>query len=140
LLPAGIHTCRLHEIQSAFAWNAHRQALFKDFSTCLLDEIRPIFPDPVIFDGSYVTDKDMPGDIDIVLDLVGAPTERQLAGILFQAQHRADFHNIYRVDLWANLPIIGANDFCAFFQYVGVKSAQLKGLRPKDLKGVLRLT
>jgi hypothetical protein len=140
LLPAGIHDCDLQEIRSVFAWNPHRRSLLTDFLNCFQNKIRPLFPDPVIFDGSYVTDKDTPDDIDIVLDLISAPIARQLQGLTFMAHHQAYFQSTYRVHLWVNLPGVGANDFCAFFQYVGVKSAKFKGLSPRDLKGVLRLT
>jgi hypothetical protein len=43
----------------------------------------------------------------------------------------------YRVHFWINLP--GHNDFAAFFQYVGVKTASAKGLNPLHLKGILKL-
>lgn len=103
-------------------------------------EIRPAFPDPIIFDGSFVTDKDTPDDIDVVLDLCHAPDTRKLQGLIFMVTNRARFKSIYRVHFFVNLPGIGQSDFTAYFQYLGVKTAKFKGLDPKDLKGVLRLT
>ncbi len=44
----------------------------------------------------------------------------------------------YRVDFWVNLP--GISDFSEFFQYIGVKTAKFKGLKPTYQKGILRLS
>lgn len=140
ILPPGIHDCSLSEIEAAFAWNAHRQQLLQNFQRCLASEIRPRFLDPLVFDGSYVTDKDLPDDIDAVLDLSAADVGHAYQGLAFMVQNQARLKSSYSVDFWVNLPGIGRNDFCAFFQYVGVKTAKFKGMDPKDPKGVLRLT
>lgn len=139
ILPPGVHDCSVTEISSAFTWNSHRQGLFDKFVACFTNEIRPRFSDPLIFDGSYVTDKDLPDDIDLVLDLSAADSAHAYDGVTFMVSEQPRLMSDYRVHFWVNLPGIGHNDFCAFFQYVGVKTAKFKSLDPKDLKGVLRL-
>ena len=69
LLPRGVHDCTLDEIAGSFARNPHRKRLFQNLVACLEQEIRPVFVHPIFVDGSFVTDKDEPEDIDIVLDL-----------------------------------------------------------------------
>lgn len=137
LLPPGVYDCTFEEIRSRFGWNAHREGLLSSFKVFLTTELRPRFRDPVLFDGSFVTDKDQPVDTDVVLDLVAAPDARKWQGLQFMHAQQARLMALYRVHFWVNLP--GANDFAAFFQYVGVKTAKFKGLNPTHLKGILGL-
>lgn len=137
LLPSGVHACTLPEIEAAFTWNSHRQKLFDSFSLCLRDEIRSRFSQPVYFDGSFVTDKELPDDIDVVLEMTYATLPEQFDSLLFMNGHQQRLMDHYRVHFWVNFP--GANDFAQFFQYVGVKTAKFKGLLPNDLKGILRI-
>ena len=76
LLPPGVHNCTLTEIGQAFGKNIHRQKLFQYFKKCLRSEIRPAFDDPIYVNGSFVTDKDQPDDVDVALDLRDAPDEK----------------------------------------------------------------
>jgi hypothetical protein len=137
LLPQGIHECTVNEIETRLTWNLHRVELFLKFKECLANEIQPRFSNPLFFDGSYVTDKDLPGDIDVVLDLRQSPREHQLDGLIFWQESQATLMDQYKVHFWLNLA--NNNDFCAFFQYAGVKTAKLNGLSPTHLKGILRL-
>ena len=138
LLPGGVHTCTFTEVRRRFGWNAHRLSLVDALEQCLTAEVRPRFPDPVLIDGSFVTDKADPEDADIVLDVTGAPLSRAGLALAFLVNDQARLRTHYRVHFWVDFPG-GPNDFSAFFQYVGVKTAQAKGLAPKHLKGILRL-
>ena len=137
LLPSGVHDCSIPEIEAQFGWNGHRAGLLSDFKICFKNEIHVNFPYPLFFDGSFVTDKENPDDIDVVLDLCNVPDSTKYQGLMFMQQNQARLMSKYRVHFWINLP--GNNDFCGFFQYVGVKTAKFKGLDPKFLKGILRL-
>ena len=137
LLPSGVHDCSLPEIESRFGWNEHRKGLLGDFGKCLQNEIRAKFSDPIFFDGSFVTDKEVPDDIDVVLDMRQAPDAMKWKGLDFMNKHQSRLMSDYRVHFWVNLP--GNNDFSDFFQYIGVKTAKMKGLHPNFLKGILRL-
>jgi hypothetical protein len=138
LLPQGIHDCTVSEIEERLTWNLHRTELFLKFKKCLENEVEPRFPNPVFFDGSYVTNKEYPEDIDIVLDLRQSSMQQQLEGLIYMQESQDFLMNQYNVHFWINLAC--QNDFSAFFQYVGVKTAKLRGLSPSHLKGILRLT
>lgn len=137
LLPSGVHDCSLEDIASSFTWNQHRRQLFENFRVFVRAELRPQFPDPIFFDGSFVTDKQTPEDTDVVLDLTSAPDARKWQGLQFMQQHQDRIKVLYGVHFWINLP--GANDFAAFFQYVGLKTARAKGIHPRQTKGILRI-
>ncbi|MBK9027027.1 MAG: hypothetical protein IPN98_03870 [Propionivibrio sp.] len=137
LLPTGIHECSLEEINSQFTWNNHRTGLFSNFRRFLDSELKPQFPYPIFFDGSFVTDKELPDDTDVVLDLSNAPDDQKWQALTFLQAHQERIMQTYRVHFWINFP--GSNDFAAFFQYVGVKTASAKGLNPLHLKGILKV-
>ena len=137
LLPAGIHECSLADISEQFTWNAHRSGLFTRFVSFLDAELKPKFPYPVYFDGSFVTDKELPDDTDVVLDLGPATAEHKWHALMFMRTHQQRIMEVYRVHFWINFP--GDNNFVEFFQYVGVKTASAKGLNPLHLKGILKV-
>jgi len=56
----GLHDCSFDDIRDTFTWNAHRQQLFNSFLIFARAELLPAFPDPLYFDGSFVTDKGRP--------------------------------------------------------------------------------
>ena len=131
----------LADIQTLDDWNArraqYRQQLFDNFLIFVGAELRPRFPDPLYVDGSFITDKVTPDDTDVVLDLTHAPDARKWQGLQFMNDHQARIKILYGVHFWVNLP--GQNDFSAFFQYIGVKTARAKGLDPRQTKGILRI-
>ena len=137
LLPPGVHDCTLEEIGRIFGGNVYRKELFQYFLDCLRVEIRPVFDDPIYINGSFVTYKEIPYDIDVVLDLRNTTDGRMLQGLVFMTRHQTRFLDEYRVHFWINLP--GFEDFSTFFQYVGTKTARFKSLNPRHLKGILRI-
>ena len=142
LLPAGAHVCTLNEFK---AWagsipNAeHRLMLVEKFEKFLNDIVRPIAPGwPLVIDGSFVTDKELPNDIDFALDLTDCSDPVVLGGAFF-AILRGNSQNkvTYSVDWYVNFP--GANDFQDFFGYVGQKTGAIKKLDCRERKGTLRV-
>ena len=125
------------EIGDRLGWNDHRLNLVDQLGTFLTREIRPAFPEPLDVDGSFVTDKQEPVDVDVVLDLRRATDWQQFRGWRLMRDRRGWFTQAYGVDFWINLP--GHNDFSEFFQYVGVKVSISKGLPPRHPKGILRV-
>ena len=137
LLPAGVHVCSMAEIRRRFGWNDYRQKLADQLDTLLTREIRPAFREPFDVDGSFVTDKEEPSDVDVVLDLRDATDQQQFRGLILMRDRQVSFQDTYGVDFWINLP--GINNFSDFFQYVGVKTSRFKGLSPTHRKGILRV-
>ena len=101
---------------------------------CLEQEIRPVFVHPIFVDGSFVTDKDEPEDVDIVLDLKEASDEQKFRGLMFMKEKQSPFYRTYNVHFLVNVDTPGFPDLSAFFQYIGIKS-----LDPRHLKGILRV-
>ena len=126
------------EIGNFLVGNLHRKNLFANLINCICNEIRPLFDEPIYVNGSFVTDKEHPDDIDIVLDLRNTSDERKWQGLEFMMNHRSRLLHKYQIHFFINLPPSG-KDFSAFFQYIGVKTARFKGLNPKHLKGILRV-
>lgn len=72
LLPEGIHDCTLEEIGARFGRfqsSDRRVRLFEKLSQLLKETIVAKLAVDVIVDGSFVTDKPEPGDIDLVIVL-----------------------------------------------------------------------
>lgn len=141
LLPAGVHDCSVEEMQASFGWNEHRRALIGGLSRFLSNEIFGVFDYPVYADGSFVTDKKCPDDIDIVLELRQASDAESWRGLTFLQEHQGRIRGQYGVDFWVNFrgTSRGIRDFVAFFQYVGHKTAKFKGLESGHPKGILRI-
>lgn len=137
LLPAGVHDCSLEEMTAKFAWNDHRERMVRSFARFLRNEINDVFDFPVYADGSFVTDKEHPEDIDVVLELLDAGDAQKWQGLMLMLEHQDRIRHQYCVDFWAKLP--HSRDFTAFFQYAGHKTAKFKGLDHKHPKGILRI-
>lgn len=142
LLPEGVHLCTLAELRvwaSSVPDAHHRLALLDRFESFLKDVIAPIASGwPIVIDGSFVTDKKKPNDIDFALDLRDCRDEKILgcAYIALMIGHQSNMAT-YLVDGYPILPC--NNDFQAFFCYIGQKTAQVKNLDKKDRKGILRI-
>ena len=136
LLPQGTHDCTLPEIEDAFAWNDDRRLLLQKFRDCLAKEIRSRFTEPIYVDGSFVTDKEQPNDIDMALDLTASSVGRQQQGRKFMG-HQDRLMSVYRVDFWIDVP--GQRRLRDFFRAIGGEAASAKGLRSEDSKGILRI-
>lgn len=124
-------------MQARFGWNERRQALMAGFCSFVLNEIRDQFVSPVYADGSFVTDKERPNDIDVVVELRGGTDGDKMRGLMFMHDHQERILDQYGVHFWINFP--GASDFIAFFQYAGHKTAKFKGLDGRHAKGILRI-
>lgn len=70
VLPAGVHQASLAEVRAAFATTPHRLSLYGGLVVALSD-LGAIGCRRVWLDGSYVTDKAVPGDYDLCWDTVG---------------------------------------------------------------------
>lgn len=132
LLPAGVHECSAQEIADRFGWNPHRQELLRRLSDCLVREIRSRFNEPVYVDGSFVTDKEVPEDVDVVLDMTRATREGRLSALNFMVAEQGRLRQDYSIHFLINLP--GGNDFSDFFQYLGVKPLGTRVLIPRTAR------
>jgi hypothetical protein len=140
LLPPGVHDATLPEVEQVFgSRNDRRVELFQKF-TQFLNVARSFgLFQAVIADGSFVTDKDVPGDIDAVLllpradlpKLTGHPNRLQ---ILDQHAVKAQ----YEIHLF--LDPLPAGPWTSFFQHLKPADALARKLPPTTRRGVLKVT
>lgn len=138
LLPPGEHSCSLEEARERFATTAPRRSLWTALLDCLEGFRRLNIEAPIIVDGSFVTDKLHPDDIELSWDVRGLTEEAQGRVIAYWLRHAKRLRVDTKVHFYPT--VAGQHDFIMFFQYVGPKTAEAKRLNEKDLKGVLRIS
>lgn len=137
ILPAGAHPCSLDDVRATFATNERREQLFGSLLQCLeLMRARGL-QGTLYLDGSYATDKALPGDMEVTLDVRASPRDIQDHALVFYCREFAAL-KATGIDWYPTLP--DNNDFTLFFQYAGEKTAAAKRCDPKEPKGILRLT
>ncbi len=153
ILPVGIHDCTLDEIKEQFSVrinSPNRIQLWKNLET-FIGEIRNLGIVSVVYiDGGFTTNKLVTGDVDIVMRLPEKNVMRADLALASKVKDfldnfdkfHADARNRLQMDVYCDIPLIEPweNELSAFFQYVGVKDATRLGLKPKDKKGILRVT
>ena len=139
LLPGGIHECTINEVEVDLAWNDERRrltALLQEFSAIELTPRFTVLP-PVLLDGSYVSKKASPNNINLVLELSSLSDEEQWEGqILFQ--RKAELLGCYQIEMLPGLKGL-KQDFVDLLQTLRPQTAFEKGLHYGHRKGVLRL-
>lgn len=139
LLPGGIHECTIKEVEVDLAWNDERRRLTAQLQEFIAVELTPRFSviPTVVLDGSYVSKKANPSNINLVLELSNLSDADQWQGqMLFQ--ERAQLFRSYQIDMLPGLK--GLNqDFVDLLQTLRPQTAFEKGLHHGHRKGVLRL-
>ena len=121
LLPSGVYDCSLQEISEVFATNKHRGQLFGNLLSCLHNEIRPLFDSPIYINGSFVTDKDHPEDVDVALELEGVSDKKKLEALVYMNNHQ----NRLLIEISSSfLDKLGASGGFRFFHVFPVYSCQ----------------
>ena len=144
LLPPGVHRIdALDELPRRFCTNAHRWRLWDDVlaglsEVCALLHQHPAPMTRLVMGGSFFSDKPTPADLEATLVFdAQTPGATCWQWTLQHVQQHARLKERYRLDFYPSLP--GHNDFGALFQYVGPKTAALKGLDDKDPRGVIEV-
>ncbi len=86
VLPPGIHDATLDEIEHRFATNDTRKRLYQGFREGV-EALRKAGCQVVYLDGSFVSEKEHPGDFDACWELAGVD-ERRLDPVLLEFSHR----------------------------------------------------
>lgn len=139
LLPLGVHEATLEEIGQAFGLRTGRRVeLFRKLTEFLaLARSFGVFH-ALIVDGSFVTDKDDPGDIDAVLLLPREGLARLLAHparLQVVDQHAVKAR--YEIHLF--LDPLPSDAWTRFFQRLKPEDALARKLRPEARRGVLKV-
>jgi hypothetical protein len=96
-LPAGDHSASLDEMEQRFCGTLRRREIFKELKH-VVEQLEAKGVDTIWIGGSFVTDKERPGDVDVIYE---PPPESDPAGWgLLSPSRRKDLKKQRRVDLW----------------------------------------
>lgn len=138
LLPSGVHECTFAEAEAFLCLNERRTDIWAGLENFLVWAAAFPTPDAFLIDGSYVTDKTQPADVDVVVDITGCSDAEQATWFDIWAQHYAYAKAQFLVDFYPF--VIGeGNDFSAYFQYVRVEEALQRGIAATVRKGILKV-
>lgn len=122
LLPKGIHLATLQEFEARFVYNYKRKAIYIGLSK-LIQDLKSIGCHALYIDGSYVTNKQIPKDVDVCWEVVPDPAFLSYAKIncpvLFMMKApRDEQQKVYCADVFpANLPADqSGTNYLHFFQ------------------------
>lgn len=123
--------------------NERRRTIWRGFSE-FYDLLIPITElDLLYVNGSFVTDKELPSDVDVVIEYPDDATFIRLITAHRFLRDRRWVKETYRVDMLPCLPVLppGTNDLREYFQYVRLEDAVRRGLSPENArKGILRVS
>ena len=144
ILPEGVHDCTLTEVGEAFGVSdPQRQRLWAAFPV-FLDWARRLPGATFVWiDGSFVTDKVDPGDIDVILEtlLDSAEALPFVLTVMAERAHQKQHHGVDALPSWPGiapltdlgLPVVEA------FQRLRPGDAKARYLLPDAKKGILRV-
>jgi hypothetical protein len=116
VLPPGVHPATLAEVQSAFATNARRRALYDGLIAAAV-ALRSAGCAVLYLDGSYVTAKQMPNDYDACWDPAGVDGAKLDPVFLNFTNQRQPMKNKFGGEFFpANMPNTATQAILDFFQ------------------------
>jgi hypothetical protein len=137
LLPAGVHDCTLEDIRErfgSFQGNDCRPKLFVRLGDLIASIRRSGLFEAVLVDGSFVTEKVSPNDIDLVAVLrPGHDFERELSVSEYALVSRALLRRRYRFDI-----VVAERESVLYSTYVDF-FGQVRDA-PELRKGLLRVS
>jgi hypothetical protein len=116
VLPAGMHDATLEEVKDRFATNDHRRALFQGLVQGI-DSLRQAGCLTVFVDGSFITEKPIPGDFDACWDPTNVDPDKLDPILLDFSEMRKRQKEKYRGEFFpATVNADGERDFAEYFQ------------------------
>jgi hypothetical protein len=116
VLPPGIHSASLREVEKRFSTNPYRRSLFDGFGRAT-QTLRAGGCRLVYLDGSFITDKPLPGDFDACWDSVGVDLKKIDPVLLDFTNLRRAQKTKYLGELFpANVRATPSSVFIDFFQ------------------------
>jgi hypothetical protein len=138
ILPEGVHDCTIPEAEHFCCSNNRRIEIWAGLQNFIKWASKFPRPDCILIDGSFVTDKLLPSDVDIVVDITNCDTVDQKKWMDAWAANADNIKAEDGVDFYPFV-IGNGNDFSVFFQYVRVDEALRRGIPPTVRKGILRV-
>lgn len=125
-----------------FVYNERRRSIWRGFLEFhhLLKPVSEL--DLMYVDGGFVTNNELPKDVDVVIEFPDAATFLRLRAAHRFLGDRTYVQDTYKVDMLPCLPVLppGVNDLREFFQYVRTEDALRRGLPVGAKKGILRIS
>ena len=116
VLPPGIHDATLCEVERRFANSSHRRSLFDGFRRAV-EALKYAGCSTVYLDGSFVTEKPIPGDFDACWDESGVDVNRLDRVLLdFKNKRRAQKKKYMGELLLVSMSAMPGKVFMDFFQ------------------------
>jgi hypothetical protein len=134
--------CNLSEIEAVFVHNEQRQKIWRGFIR-YCDRLRPVNELDVLYvDGGFVTDNELPKDVDVIIEYPDMATFIRLATAHRYLRDRKFVKSAYWVDMLQWLPVLppGADDMKEYFQLLRPEDALRRGLPAGSRKGILQLS
>ncbi len=135
VLPPGVHAATLDEVEVRFAASAHRKRLFFGFRNGVI-ALRKAGCNRILLDGSYVTDKPLPGDFDVCWEPAGVDSTKLDPVLLDFTDGRKKQKECFHGEFFpANLSADGKHFFLDFFQidkYTGNAKGIIRIRLPKS--------
>lgn len=135
-LPPGIYTVSVEEFEERFVHGAKRKEIFKGLQN-LIKDLKEIGCTAIYIDGSYVSSKERPGDVDVCWDLLDDPDWEAFAKnthpVLFMTKgKRFEQQTKYNADIFPANLIEGSSGlmFLDFFQKIKYT---------KESKGIIKI-
>jgi hypothetical protein len=135
-LPPGEHACTWTAFTQHFAWNTHRAIMIGGLRAALTS-LHTCGCQTAWIDGSFTTDKDKPGDIDVCYDITDFAKLKLLEPTLLDFTNaRASMKQKFSCECFpAHLPAEpGGLTFLEFFQVS--KNQHAKGIVKLDLSNI----
>jgi len=142
VLPAGLHLCTLEEVKAVFGQfcrSDRRPKLTERLTRYMQDARNSGVVSAVVIDGSYVTAKEEPGDIDLIVALrPDFDLTAEMRPLEYNIQSKARVSKLYGFDM---LPAVDGSEtyqrFLDFFSRVKLNDLSLP--TSQKGKGVLRI-
>lgn len=142
VLPEGVHLCTLEEVRKAFGQfrrSDRRPQLTEQLTRYIQDARNSRVVSAVLIDGSYVTSKEEPGDIDLIVALrPDLDLTTELRPLEYNIQSKAMVRKLYGFDV---LPAVDGSDtyqrFLDFFSRVKLNDPDQR--TTQERKGLLRI-
>ena len=139
-MPVGIHDCTLSEIEATYANNHKRRQVWEGFGK-FLEHLKGLSGLNAIYvDGGFVTDKEHPKDVDIVIEYADSSTKIDLAATYWFFRQRDKVWDRYSVDVWDCVENEPPPTMVNFFQFLSVQDAVERGVPLDTQKGILRVS
>lgn len=159
-LPCGEHICTLEEIEDKFVYNDHRKNVWSNFISLLKRlESLGIAPEAMVIDGSFVTGRKEPGDVDFgaliprykatsALEKLTDEFDKEAVRVLTDPRYQGLIRTLFGAHMLVVHNEIGLNLVSELFRNGGAQFGRLKDpdptrdpswvKRPEE-KGILRV-